>query len=104
MATLDQDKLSKRYKRIFAQLQELLTKTENKTARMATVVSLLHHKMPHYFWTGFYVLSDKDLIIKIIDLSPSIRHCCCSSTAAMAQASQLLFEAKLQILSTRSVE
>jgi GAF domain-containing protein len=63
MTILEEENLNSRYRRIFTQLQELLTKTGNKTARMATVVSLLHHKMPHYFWTGFYVLSDKDLIV-----------------------------------------
>jgi GAF domain-containing protein len=30
---------------------------------MATVVALLHHKMPHFFWTGFYMLSHSDLIV-----------------------------------------
>ncbi len=60
---VDQDTLEKRYKRIYNQLQELFTKTENRTARMATAVALLHHKMPHYFWTGFYTLIDGDLVV-----------------------------------------
>jgi len=51
----------KRYARIFQQLQELLSETDNKTARMATVAALLHHKMPHFFWTGFYVLVGGEL-------------------------------------------
>ena len=60
---VDKDALEKRYKRIYSQLQELFTKTENKTARMATAAAILHHKMPHYFWTGFYTLIDGELIV-----------------------------------------
>lgn len=52
-----------RYTRIRAQLSELLTKTPDPVARMATVVALLHHKMPHFFWTGFYRLLDGDLVV-----------------------------------------
>lgn len=28
---------------------------------MATVVAVLHHKMEHFFWTGFYLLHDGKL-------------------------------------------
>ncbi len=60
---VEKDNLEKRYERIYEQLRELLTKTENRTARMATMAALLHHKMPHYFWTGFYTLIDGELIV-----------------------------------------
>lgn len=60
---VDQNTLEKRYKRIYHQLRELLTQTKNKTARMATAAAVLHHKMPHYFWTGFYTLIDGDLVV-----------------------------------------
>ncbi len=60
---VEKDNLEKRYERIYDQLRELLTKTENRTARMATMAALLHHKMPHYFWTGFYTLIDGELIV-----------------------------------------
>ncbi len=59
----DKEDLSKRYERIYNQLQELLTKTENKVARMATAAALVHHKMPHFFWTGFYILVGGELIV-----------------------------------------
>ena len=52
-----------RYERIAAPLAELFGKTADPTARMATAVALLHHKMPHYFWTGFYRLVDGDLVV-----------------------------------------
>lgn len=55
--------LAQRYQRIHAQLQELFQKTENKIGRMATAAALLHHKMPHFFWTGFYIMSMGDLAV-----------------------------------------
>lgn len=55
--------LSKRYERIHGQLKELFLKTENKISRMASTASLLHHKMPHFFWTGFYILIEGKLIV-----------------------------------------
>ncbi len=55
--------LEKRYQRIYSQLLELLEETEDQTARMTTVVALLHHKMPWFFWTGFYILREGELIV-----------------------------------------
>jgi len=58
-----QDRQNEQYQRIFAQLGELLNKTQNKTAKMATVAALLFHKMQHFFWVGFYVLLEGDLTV-----------------------------------------
>jgi GAF domain-containing protein len=55
--------LSKRYERIYFQLKELLNKTDDKIAKMATIVAILHHKMPHFFWTGFYRIINGELIV-----------------------------------------
>ena len=52
-----------RYQRILTQLEDLLKKSKDPLARMATVCAVLHHKMEHYFWTGFYLLKDGDLIV-----------------------------------------
>lgn len=30
---------------------------------MATVAALLHHKMPHFLWTGFYTLTEGELVV-----------------------------------------
>lgn len=59
----DRNGLAGRYRRIAAQLAELFLKTDDPTARMATAVAVLHHKMPHYFWTGFYRLVDGALVV-----------------------------------------
>ena len=46
-----------RYGRIHEQLSNLVTgKSPNLTAAMATICALLHAKMPHHSWTGFYLL------------------------------------------------
>lgn len=51
-------RLAARYGRVAGQLGELFAKTADPMARMATVAALLHGKMPHFFWTGFYRLVD----------------------------------------------
>lgn len=63
MIMINKERLHRRYSRIYNQLQELLIQTKNRTARMATIAALLHHKMPHFFWTGFYILIDGDLTV-----------------------------------------
>ena len=60
---MDYKKREGRYQRIYAQLEVLLQKTEDPIARMASISALLHHKMNHYFWTGFYLLKGDKLIV-----------------------------------------
>jgi GAF domain-containing protein len=57
------NQLAGRYERIFLQLEDLLSQTKNRTARMATLAALVHHKMPHFFWTGFYLIEKDSLIV-----------------------------------------
>lgn len=52
-----------RYQRMIAQLQDLLSKTDDPISRMATVSALLYHKMRHFFWIGFYRLQDGQLLV-----------------------------------------
>ncbi len=52
-----------RYQRILDQLRAELTKSEDPIARMATVAGVLHHKQPHFSWTGFYRLVDGRLVV-----------------------------------------
>ena len=63
MAMREYNRLNARYERIYHQLEDLLFATENLTSRMATVAALLHHKMPHFSWTGFYILDKGQLIV-----------------------------------------
>jgi L-methionine (R)-S-oxide reductase len=57
----EKENLAKRYQRIWVQLHELFQKTENKISRMSTAAALLHHKMPHFYWTGFYIRTGDEL-------------------------------------------
>jgi len=52
-----------RYERIFTQISELMTKTTDPFARMATISAILHHKFDYYFWTGFYRLIEGELTV-----------------------------------------
>lgn len=52
-----------RYQRIIKQLGNLLTATNDPIARMATIASLLYHKMGHFYWIGFYRLVDTELLV-----------------------------------------
>jgi L-methionine (R)-S-oxide reductase len=54
-----------RYERIYTQLKELVKKSNSTTARMATVVAVLHHKMDTFFWTGFYLLENGEMTVNI---------------------------------------
>ncbi len=61
------DQLAARYQRIAAQLEELFDgyqdTANDEIARMATACAVLHHKMPHFFWTGFYRLLKGELVV-----------------------------------------
>lgn len=58
-----ENKKEKRYQRVLTQLESLLTKTDQPIPRMATIAAVLHHKMDHFFWTGFYLLVDGELMV-----------------------------------------
>jgi L-methionine (R)-S-oxide reductase len=60
---MESGKKTNRYRRIYDQLVILLQKTDDQTARMATVAAILHHKIDYCFWTGFYLLRDGQLIV-----------------------------------------
>ncbi len=64
--TIMEDKKKEgRYERIYAQLSELVRKSENTQARMATIIAVLHHKMDYYFWTGFYLIDDGKMTVSM---------------------------------------
>ncbi len=52
-----------RYGRIYQQISGLMEKCTDSQARMATVCAVLHHKMPLFFWTGFYLFKNDRLIV-----------------------------------------
>lgn len=52
-----------RYNRIHLQLQDLLAKSPNSFAAMATTSAVLLHKFPYYSWCGFYYLQNGELVV-----------------------------------------
>lgn len=60
---MEDNKKAGRYARVHKQLEELLVKTEDPLARMASICAVLHHKMDHFFWTGFYIYKSGRLVV-----------------------------------------
>jgi L-methionine (R)-S-oxide reductase len=52
-----------RYQRIAKQLEDLIAKTDDRTAHCATAAALLHHKIPGVSWTGFYLIKQGELVV-----------------------------------------
>lgn len=60
---MENSKKQNRYNRIYDQLAELIPKSDDTLARMSTAIAVLHHKMDHFFWTGYYFLKEDRLIV-----------------------------------------
>lgn len=52
-----------RYERVINQLTQLLEIDNGELARMATINAVLHNKFEYFFWTGFYLLKNNELIV-----------------------------------------
>ncbi|MCX7788116.1 MAG: GAF domain-containing protein [Spirochaetes bacterium] len=48
------------YERLYHQLSPLLQNSPNLIAGMATLAALLHGKLRHHSWTGFYFVAGED--------------------------------------------
>ena len=67
------DKLKKQnlYQRLFLQLEKMLKKNNNAVSNMATIVAVLHINIEWFFWTGFYLLDNSELIVGPYQGSPA---------------------------------
>ncbi len=54
---------SSKYQRLYNQIKELTDPVNSPVSRMATISAILHHKMKGYFWTGFYLLQEGELLV-----------------------------------------
>ncbi|HHJ10913.1 MAG: GAF domain-containing protein [Bacteroidetes bacterium] len=51
-----------KYERLYRQIDDLIKKSSNNPgSNMSTIIAVLHHKIPYFFWTGFYILIDDKL-------------------------------------------
>jgi L-methionine (R)-S-oxide reductase len=60
---MDKGKKEGRYLRLYKQISDLLTKSPDQTAMMATIVAILYNKMDYFFWCGFYRVDGDRLIV-----------------------------------------
>ena len=60
---MDKKKKTGRYERMQKQIEAILLKTEDRNARMSTIIAVLHNKMEYFFWTGYYFLKNEKLIV-----------------------------------------
>lgn len=60
---MEKQKKEGRYQRLITQISGLLEKSPDLQSAMATVASVLHHKMDYFFWCGFYRLSGDRLLV-----------------------------------------
>jgi len=60
---MDKTKKLNRYKRVYAQLDELLKDSTDPVANQSTIIAVLHHKFDYFFWTGYYRLIEGELIV-----------------------------------------
>ena len=51
------------YQNVIATLAAMLEGETEPTVLMASITSVLHQSMPHYFWTGFYRVFGEELLI-----------------------------------------
>ncbi|HPE98371.1 MAG TPA: GAF domain-containing protein, partial [Chitinophagales bacterium] len=60
---MDKEKKEGRYQRLYTQIEQLLQKSPDQTAAMATIAAVLYHKMEYFFWCGFYRVDGQRLIV-----------------------------------------
>lgn len=62
---MDTQKKQARYERIYKQIEQIMPSCSNPESRMNTIIAILHHKMDYFFWTGFYILNNGELQVKM---------------------------------------
>ena len=62
---MEDKKKDGRYARMYKQLSELVLKSNNQSARMATIIAVLYHKMDYFFWTGFYLIENGEMVVNM---------------------------------------
>lgn len=60
---MDKKKKEGRYQRMYVQLEKLMSTCKDEEARKVTIIAVLHNKMEYFFWTGFYMLNQGELIV-----------------------------------------
>lgn len=53
----------KAYKKAISELDAILTEESYWILKMVTINCVLRENLPYYFWTGFYIVHDGELIV-----------------------------------------
>jgi len=53
----------KRYQRLYNQIEKLMDTCGNESSRRASIIALLSHKIDYFFWTGYYLLNNGELLV-----------------------------------------
>jgi GAF domain-containing protein len=60
---MDIKKKEGRYQRLYIQIEKLMDTCADESSRRASIIAILHHKMNYFFWTGYYLLRDGELVV-----------------------------------------
>jgi GAF domain-containing protein len=60
---VDKEKKRSIYDEAIRELRAQFLESRQPTARMATATAVLHSRLKHFFWTGFYLLEGERLIV-----------------------------------------
>lgn len=54
---------AERYKELLPQVKALIAGESDLTANLANICAVLKYNMPHFFWVGFYLLKNGELVL-----------------------------------------
>lgn len=60
---MNPERKSGRYIRIYEQAATLTARCRDPLSRMSTLSALLYHKFDYFFWVGFYLLKEDQLLV-----------------------------------------
>lgn len=63
MKNLDAKQKERTYKKAVRELNSLLKNETHPVLKMATINCILKDNLPYYFWTGFYLVHNGELIV-----------------------------------------
>jgi GAF domain-containing protein len=52
-----------RYKQLLPQIKSLVADETDVVANMANICAVLKYNMPGFFWVGFYIVEENDLVV-----------------------------------------
>lgn len=54
---------SQRYEQLLPQIRALIADENDQTANLANICAVLKYNMPGFFWIGFYLLKNEELVL-----------------------------------------